>query len=320
MEEGYRRAIVAHLTSWVQNNTGVVTDPNTLDSESLEHALNEVNGVVFEIEGETYRKPLGLEAEQLLVAAELVMRRAVHYASRGEWPSERGCVQTAKTMLDEAGWYFADEAKECTECERSHHSAGILCPSCRKPFQENMPAGCRWFITYEDDVWHLRNGEGHNTLIFAYNAEIDSAGDMEAKRWAAGVLRADYGLTVADWSPSWEGQTATLTPDCWIAATNTDEDAQNREARESHDTRWSLAYGDVGAGEVLGWAVRIGEGSTAIVQAINVTLEQEDLDEAQRWAAGLLAEKLTLAVVAWEPAGGEPDTESGEWLAVMQTD
>lgn len=221
-DEGCRRAIAAHLTSWVQNNTGVVTDPHALDSESLEHSLNEVNGVVFEIEGETYRKPLGLEAEQLLVAAELVLRRAVHYAGRGEWPSERECVQAARTMLDAAGHFFADEAKECADCERSHHSAGILCPSCRKPFQENMPAECRWFITFEDEAWHLRNGEGHNTLIFAYNAEIDCHGDVEAKRWAAGVLKADYNLTVFDWSPSWEEEQNTLTPDYWIAATNSD--------------------------------------------------------------------------------------------------
>ena len=220
--DGYRQQIMLHLTTWVQNNTEVVTDPEATDSASLEHALNEVNGVVFEIEGETYRKPLGLEAEQLLVAAELVMRRAVHYAGRGEWHLESQCVQTVATMLDEAGWYFAEEAKECSECERSHHSAGILCPSCRKPFQENMPAECRWFITYEDDAWHLRNGEGHNTLIFAYNAEIDWAGDMEAKRWAAGVMKADYNLTVFDWSASWEGEPKTLTPDYWIAATQTD--------------------------------------------------------------------------------------------------
>lgn len=227
LEEGCRRAIVGHLTSWVQNNTGVVTDPNALDSESLEHALNEVNGVVYEIESETYRKPLGLEAEQLLVAAELVMRRAVHYAGRGEWPSERECVQAARTMLDAAGSYFAEEAKECTECERSHHSAGILCPSCRKPFLENMPAECRWFIVCgeegdERDVWYLRNGVGSDTLIFAYNTELGWEGESEAKRWAAGVMKADYGISVTGWEPAWEGEPTTLEPDYWIAATNSD--------------------------------------------------------------------------------------------------
>ncbi|MGW2907911.1 hypothetical protein ACWC91_36580 [Streptomyces sp. NPDC001204] len=49
---------------------------------SLEAALNEVNGVVFDIEMETHRKSLSLEASQLLVAAELMMRRASGYTHR----------------------------------------------------------------------------------------------------------------------------------------------------------------------------------------------------------------------------------------------
>lgn len=219
--EGFRKAILAHLTSWVQNNTGVVTDPEATDSASVEQALNEVNGVVFEIEVETHRKPLGLEAEQLLVASELVMRRAAHYGVRGDQHAEAQCLQAAMTMLDEAGWYFADEAKECTECERSHRSAGILCLSCREPFRVNMPAEARWFITREDGVWHLRNGVGSETLIFAYNEEL-GAGDVQgAQQWAAGVLKADYDLPVHGWSP-FRNDPQVAGPDCWIAATRTD--------------------------------------------------------------------------------------------------
>ncbi|MFJ4739012.1 hypothetical protein [Streptomyces sp. NPDC088775] len=225
--EGYRKAILVHLTSWVQNNTGVVTDPEATDSASVEQALNEVNGVVYEIEGETHRKSLGLEAEQLLVAAELVMRRAAHYASRGDSRAETQCLQAALTMVEEAGWYFADIAKECTECEKSHLSAGILCLACRKPFLLNMPAEARWFIECGEDgdengVWTLRNGVGHNTLIFAYNTELGWSGEPEAKLWAADVLKADYAISVSGWSPAWDGEPETLTPDYWIAATQND--------------------------------------------------------------------------------------------------
>lgn len=81
--EAYRRVLLTHLTSWGQEATNVVTDQDRCDSASLEEALNKVNGVAFEIEMETERKPLGLEAEQLLVAAELMMRRAKGYAGRG---------------------------------------------------------------------------------------------------------------------------------------------------------------------------------------------------------------------------------------------
>ncbi|MGW0955330.1 hypothetical protein ACWDAO_07700 [Streptomyces sp. NPDC001212] len=80
--EGYRRVLLTHLTSWVQEATEAATDPDQCDSVSLEAALNEVNGVVFDIEMETHRKSLSLEASQLLVAAELMMRRASGYTHR----------------------------------------------------------------------------------------------------------------------------------------------------------------------------------------------------------------------------------------------
>ncbi|MEU1185676.1 hypothetical protein ABZ464_50335 [Streptomyces sp. NPDC005820] len=66
--------LLMHLTNWVQEATKAVTDPDRCDSASLEDVLNEVNGVVFEIEMETESEPLGPEAEQLLVAAELMTR------------------------------------------------------------------------------------------------------------------------------------------------------------------------------------------------------------------------------------------------------
>ncbi|MFH9731942.1 hypothetical protein [Streptomyces sp. NPDC017260] len=224
--EGHRRGIMAHLTSWVQNNTGVVTDPEALDSASLEQALGEVNRAVYDTEGETYRKPLGAQAQQVLAVAELVMQRAVHYVGRGDQYAEGQCVQAVHVLLDEAGSYFAELAKECTECEQSHYSAGILCPSCRKPFQENMPAECRWFIVCgeegdERDVWYLRNGIGSETLIFAYNADLGWEGEPEAELWAAGVMKADYGISVTGWEPAWEGEPTNLSPDYWIAETQT---------------------------------------------------------------------------------------------------
>ncbi|MFD8396368.1 hypothetical protein ACFV2N_46155 [Streptomyces sp. NPDC059680] len=101
--EGYRRVLLTHLTSWVQEATQVVTDPDRRDSASLEDALNEVNGVVFDIEMETERKPLGLEAEQLLVAAELMMRRAKGYA---------GCDAKAQMRCSRAAAELANEAHE----------------------------------------------------------------------------------------------------------------------------------------------------------------------------------------------------------------
>ncbi|WP_030872391.1 hypothetical protein [Streptomyces sp. NRRL S-37] len=51
--EGYRRVLLTHLTSWVQEATEVVTDPDRCDSASLEDALNHVNNVVYDIEMET---------------------------------------------------------------------------------------------------------------------------------------------------------------------------------------------------------------------------------------------------------------------------
>jgi hypothetical protein len=74
--QGYRRVLLTHLTSWVQDVAKVVMDPDRCDSASLEAALNEVNSVVHDIALATGRKPLGPEVEQLLVAAELMMRRA----------------------------------------------------------------------------------------------------------------------------------------------------------------------------------------------------------------------------------------------------
>lgn len=228
-----RRQIMLHLTSWVWNNTDVVTDPKLTDSASLEHALNEVNGVVFEIEGETFRKPLGLEAEQLLVAAELVMRRAAHYAGRGETHAETQCLRAALTMVEEAGWYFADIAEECRECEKSHLSAGIFCLQCRKPFRENMPAEAQWFIVYDDEggpgVWVLRNGVGHDTLIFAYNTELGADDSVAAQKWAADVMKSDYALDVEGWSPEWDGEQEHLTPDYWIAVTRPADNGEGKQ-------------------------------------------------------------------------------------------
>lgn len=109
--EGYRRAILTHLTSWVQDHTDVVTDPDAADSASIENALNEVNGVVFEIEGKTYRKPLGLAAQQLLVAAELVMQSAAAYAG-SDPKAEMRCSRAALTLLDEAFRFFNELAEE----------------------------------------------------------------------------------------------------------------------------------------------------------------------------------------------------------------
>lgn len=223
----HRRQIVDHLTSWVENNTGVATDLTAADSESLVRALNKVNGVLFDMERKTGREPVGMKAQRLLYAAELMMQRATEYARRGETSQEAEWVRATSTMLETAGRCFADVAKECTECERSHLSAGIFCLSCRRPFQENMPAEAEWFIVYEDEtgdgsgVWNLRNGIGHETLIFAYNEELTDAGEPEAKLWAADVLKADYALAVSGWSPAWEGEPQYLTPDYWIAATQT---------------------------------------------------------------------------------------------------
>ncbi|WP_369042168.1 hypothetical protein [Streptomyces sp. Midd1] len=216
---GYRRAILAHLTSWVQNNTGVMTDPEATDSASLKSALEEVNGVVCEIEAEAERKPLGLEAAQLLVASELMLGRAAHHAGRGDLPAESQCLQAVAAMLDEGGSYFAEMAKECTECERAHASAGLFCLRCREPFIRNMPAEAQWFILYEDEAWHLRNGVGSQTLVFAYNTELGEMGEPEAKLWAADVMRVDYALSVSGWSPAWDGEPQYLTPDYWVATT-----------------------------------------------------------------------------------------------------
>jgi hypothetical protein len=103
--EGYRRVLLTHLTSWVQEATEVVTDPDRCDSASLEEALNEVNGVVFEIEMETERKPLRWEAEQLLVAAELMMRRAAGYASRDAKARIR-CSRAVAELANEAHEFY----------------------------------------------------------------------------------------------------------------------------------------------------------------------------------------------------------------------
>lgn len=130
----------------------------------------------------------------------------------------------AATLLLRAGL-----VRECTECEALHRSAGSFCATCRRPFLLNMPAEARWFIAYENEggpgVWLLRNGVGHDTLIFAHNNELREQDVQEAKEWAAGVLKADYNTSVFDWSKSWEGPGTPDPdyPDYWIAATNTDE-------------------------------------------------------------------------------------------------
>ncbi|KFG71140.1 hypothetical protein [Streptomyces mutabilis] len=109
--QGYRRVLLTHLTSWVQDATEVVTDPDRCDSASLEDALNEVNGVVFEIEMETERKPLGLEAEQLLVAAELMMRRARGYAGR-DAKAQMRCSRAAAELANEAHEFYKTRNEE----------------------------------------------------------------------------------------------------------------------------------------------------------------------------------------------------------------
>jgi hypothetical protein len=109
--EGYRRVLLTHLTSWVQDATEAVTDPDRYDSASLEAALNEVNGVVYDIELEEDRKPLGLEAEQLLVAAELMMRRAAGYAGRDPKAQMR-CSRAAAELLNEAYEFYKDRDEE----------------------------------------------------------------------------------------------------------------------------------------------------------------------------------------------------------------
>ncbi|RSS78405.1 hypothetical protein EF919_41815 [Streptomyces sp. WAC02707] len=103
--------LLTHLTSWVQDATEVVTDPDRCDSASLEEALNEVNGVVFEIEMETERKPLGLEAEQLLVAAEVMMRRAMGYAGR-DAKAQMRCSRAAAELVGEAYEFYKTRDEE----------------------------------------------------------------------------------------------------------------------------------------------------------------------------------------------------------------
>lgn len=109
--EGFRRVLLTHLTSWVQDATEVVTDPGRCDSASLEAALNEVNGVVYDIELEEDRKPLGLEAEQLLVAAELMMRRAARYAGR-DAKAQMRCSRAAAEIANEAHEFYMTRDEE----------------------------------------------------------------------------------------------------------------------------------------------------------------------------------------------------------------
>ncbi|MFH8260494.1 hypothetical protein [Streptomyces roseolus] len=103
--------LLTHLTSWVQDATEVVTDPGRCDSASLEEALNEVNGVVLEIERETERNPLGLEAEQLLKAAELMMRQAKGYASR-DAKAQMRCSRAAAELANEAHEFYKTRDEE----------------------------------------------------------------------------------------------------------------------------------------------------------------------------------------------------------------
>ncbi|MFD3681614.1 hypothetical protein [Streptomyces sp. NPDC058613] len=103
--------LLTHLTSWVQDATEVVTDPGRCDSASLEDALNEVNGVVYDIKLEEDRTPLGLEAEQLLVAAELMMRRAAGYAGR-DVKAQMRCLRAAAELLNEAHEFYKTRDEE----------------------------------------------------------------------------------------------------------------------------------------------------------------------------------------------------------------
>jgi hypothetical protein len=109
--EGYRRVLLTHLTSWVQEATEVVTDPDRCDSASLEDALNHVNNVVYDIEMEAERKPLGLEAEQLFVAAELMMRRAKGYAGR-DAKAQMRCSRAAAELANEAHEFYKTRDEE----------------------------------------------------------------------------------------------------------------------------------------------------------------------------------------------------------------
>ncbi|MFE0775389.1 hypothetical protein [Streptomyces sp. NPDC058861] len=97
--------LLTHLTSWVQDATGVVTDPDRCDSASLEEALNEVNGVVCDLGRKTGRDPLGLEAEQLFVAAELMMHRAREYAGR-DAKAQMRCSRAAAELAGEAYEFY----------------------------------------------------------------------------------------------------------------------------------------------------------------------------------------------------------------------
>ncbi|MFE5859671.1 hypothetical protein [Streptomyces virginiae] len=109
--EGYRRVLLTHLTSWVQDATQVVTDPDRCDSASLEAALSEVNSVVYDIELEEDRKPLSLEADQLLVAAELMMRRSAGYAGR-DAKAQMRCSRAAAELLNEAHEFYKTRDEE----------------------------------------------------------------------------------------------------------------------------------------------------------------------------------------------------------------
>jgi hypothetical protein len=109
--EGYRRVLLTHLTSWVQDATEVVPDPGRCDSASLEEVLDHINAVVYDIELEENRKPLGLEAEQLLVAAELMMRRAAGYAGR-DAKAQMRCSRAAAELLNEAHEFYQTRDEE----------------------------------------------------------------------------------------------------------------------------------------------------------------------------------------------------------------
>ena len=134
----------------------------------------------------------------------------------------------AAVETEEEGEYLkdllvrADLAKECTECGNLHRSAGNFCASCRVPFQRHLPADARWFILFEDGVWHLRNGVGADTLIFAHHMELGREDVQAAQEWAAGVMNTDYNTPVFDWSEKWEDSRPPEAPDYWIAATRTD--------------------------------------------------------------------------------------------------
>ncbi|MFV0135431.1 hypothetical protein ACLGIH_19805 [Streptomyces sp. HMX87] len=99
--EGYRLAVLTHLTSWVQVLTGVPADPEKPDSASIAWSLQKAYEKLLKMQPNPASDVIGADGVLMIQSAAHLMFRASQH-SGVDRAAEWRCVRATVTLLDEA--------------------------------------------------------------------------------------------------------------------------------------------------------------------------------------------------------------------------